>query len=286
MYENLVYTNLTEAKKLVGVNYLGNVAHSAKMKHSLSNGTATYCLYLAPADLSGYNVCPNSKYCKDFCLFTSGHNLMDIRKAGNIEDSSISQTRIKKTILFFENREFFMRWIIDEIKLHKFTAELNGYEFSVRLNGTSDICIEEFSLNGKCILDIFSDVQFYDYTKVYPYLKYAKKYSNFDLTYSYNGYNWTLCNQALKDGFRVSVVFEKLRATKKLLVREQQAFPLTYKGYKVVNGDKYDMRYLDGQGVIVGLEYKQTAMATKDGKNFTPDTAFIVKHNDSSNFWG
>lgn len=294
MFENLVYTNLVEAKKLVGVSYLGNVAHSAKLLHSLSNGTATYCLYLAPSDLSGYNVCPNGKYCKDFCLFTSGHNLMDIRKqmASNndmdlsIITSKITRSRIIKTKLFFENRTFFMRWLIDEIRIAKLTAEVNGYDFSVRLNGTSDIKVTDFEFNGECILDIFKDVQFYDYTKVYPYLALTKKFSNYDITYSYNGYNWSLCEQALKSGYRVSVVFEKVRAKKGKLVREQQILPKTFKGYKVINGDNSDIRYVEPSGVIVGLEFKQTAQAIKDGKNITPDTQFIVKRNNTDCYWG
>lgn len=294
MFENLVYTNLVEAKKIVGVSYLGNVAHSAKLLHSLSNGTATYCLYLAPSDLSGYNVCPNGRYCRDFCLFTSGHNLMDIRKQISkgsdmeeaIKESKISNSRIIKTKLFFENRPFFMRWLIDEIKIAKLTAEINGYDFSVRLNGTSDIKVIDFELNGECILDIFKEVQFYDYTKVYPYLGLTKKFSNYDVTYSFNGYNWTLCEQALKGGYRVSVVFEKVRAKKGKLVREQQILPNTYKGYKVINGDASDIRYIEPTGVIVGLEFKQTAQASKNGLNFTPDTAFIVKRKDKECFWG
>lgn len=293
MFENLVYTNLVEAKKIVGVSYLGNVAHSAKLLHSLSNGTATYCLYLAPSDLSGYNVCPNGRYCRDFCLFTSGHNLMDIRKQISkgsdmeeaIKESKISNSRIIKTKLFFENRPFFMRWLIDEIKIAKLTAEINGYDFSVRLNGTSDIKVTDFELNGECILDIFKEVQFYDYTKVYPYLGLTKKFSNYDVTYSFNGYNWTLCEQALKGGYRVSVVFEKVRAKKGKLVREQQILPNTYKGYKVINGDASDIRYIEPTGVIVGLEFKQTAQASKNGLNFTPDTAFIVKRKDKECFW-
>ena len=39
-------------------------------------------------------------------------------------------------------------------------------EFSIRLNGTSDLSLLTFKLGGKNILEIFNDVQFYDYTKV------------------------------------------------------------------------------------------------------------------------
>jgi len=36
----------------------------------------------------------------------------------------------------------------------------------------------------------------------------------------------------------------------------KNALPLTYQGYKVINGDLSDERYLDEKGVIVGLKYK------------------------------
>ena len=33
--------------------------------------------------------------------------------------------------------------------------------------------------------------------------------------------------------------------------------PKTYLGFKVIDGDKYDMRYLDDKNVIVGLKFKK-----------------------------
>jgi hypothetical protein len=166
-YENLNYVNFAQAKRDVNVSYLGNVSHSTKLLHSLTEKQiSTYGIYLAPADLSGYNVCPNSAACKEHCLFGSGQAMMDIRSGKN---TSIN-ARIRKTKLFFENRDYFMQWTIAEITKYKLLADLEGIEFSVRLNCTSDINIADFVYNGKNICDIFPDVQFYDYTKVYNYL--------------------------------------------------------------------------------------------------------------------
>ena len=64
--KDLKYKNFAQAKRDVKVSYLGNVAHSTKLSHSLEKiNMSTYGIYLAPADLSGYNVCPNSSMCQN-----------------------------------------------------------------------------------------------------------------------------------------------------------------------------------------------------------------------------
>ena len=268
-YENLDYKNFRQAKVDVGVSYMGRTSHSPKLIHSLDNKEiSTYGIYLAPADLSGYNVCPNSSMCKEHCLFGSGQTMMDILSNKN----RTVQTRIKKTRLFFENKPYFMNWVVNEIKLEKLKAELNGYAFSVRINCTSDISINDLEFNGVNICNIFPDVQFYDYTKVYDNLKYTKMYPNYDLTYSYNGVNWTACEKALSNGNRVAVVFEK-------------KLPKTFNGYRVIDGDLYDARYIDDKNVIVGLKLKMVANNIKNGKYVKPTTKFVVKFGDERCEW-
>ena len=46
--------------------------------------------------------------------------------------------------------------------------------------------------HGMNILEIFPDVQFYDYTKVYSRIGLLKKYPNYDLTYSFRELGWNL----------------------------------------------------------------------------------------------
>lgn len=263
-YENLNYVNFAQAKRDVNVSYLGNVSHSTKLLHSLTEKQiSTYGIYLAPADLSGYNVCPNSAACKEHCLFGAGQAMMDILSGKN----TAINARIRKTKLFFENRDYFMQWTIAEITKYKLLAELEGIEFAVRLNCTSDINISDFVYDGKNICDIFPDVQFYDYTKVYNYLENVNKFPNYDLTYSFNGYNWAACERALQKGIRVAVVFEK-------------HLPKTFYGYRVINGDNYDSRYYDEKNVIVGLKFKIVANTIKHGKFVLPKTPFVVAPND------
>jgi hypothetical protein len=275
--ENFVYGH--ELKNM-GVSYLGSVAQSTKMRLSYENGTMTYCLYLAPADMSGYNVCPNSEHCKQFCLNGSGQNKCDQLSRG-VEGSLINRSRIKKTRKFYEDRDTFMRMLIHELRRYQKAAKEKGMEFSVRLNGTSDLSPVLFKDpdTGKNILELFSDVQFYDYTKVPSRIKLMQRYSNYDLTLSYNGYNWDDCEKFLNAGGKVAVVFfsEKL--------------PKSFHGYPITDGNGYDMRYLDPAKHIIGLHYHKTAndyyIDEKDGRRKfrVPETPFVVKVNDEFVDW-
>lgn len=245
------FTTIGSAKKLTGLSYLGSVASSSKIAKGLKYNEMTYILYLAPAEQSGYNVCPMStEECRTACLSESGHNRIDVKK------NAINKARIKKTKLFFEERDFFMSWLVTEITKAKIDADTKGYRFSVRINGTSDIDLTTFKIGGRNILEIFPLIQFYDYTKVSKRFKLLDKYDNYDLTYSFSGYNMIQCLDLLenKKG-RVAMVFEG------------KVLPQSFMGYKVIDGDEYDMRYLDKQGVIVGLKFKKVRNKIDTNRN-------------------
>lgn len=239
----MIYTNKTQARKLTGLSFLGSVSATTKHQKSLKYDELTYTLYLAPAKMSGYEVCPmRSKECTKLCLNESGMNKMTQKVKGDV----INDARIKKTKLFFENRQFFMSWLVDEIKSAKLKADKLGFKFSVRLNNTSDITPESFYMdidNKKLnVLQIFPKVKFYDYTKVPNRDGLVKKYKNYDLTFSFSGTNFTDCVNMLNNNIRVAVVFKEV--------------PTKFWGRKVIDGDVYDMRYHDKKNVIVGLKYK------------------------------
>lgn len=260
-FSGLVYTTYAKAKKEVGVSYLGGVSHSTKLLHSKTAlNIATYGVYLAPSNISGYNVCQNSDSCREHCLFGSGHTMIDILsgRMGAVE------ARIKKTRLWKQNPTYFMKFLISEIRREEKKAKRKGFEFSVRLNCTSDINISEMNYEGVNICNIFPNVQFYDYSKIYSHLDNVKKFANYDITFSFTGSNWKICELALKKGVRIGVVFEK-------------NLPKKFHGYEVVNGDSYDARYYDADNVVVGLRYKMTASAIKDSKFTMPKTPFIVQ---------
>ena len=260
---SMKFTTIGNAKKLTGLSYLGSVASSSKIAKGLKYNEMTYILYLAPAEQSGYNVCPGSTAeCREACLTESGHNRIDVKK------NAINKARIKKTKLFFEHREFFMGWLVAEISKAKVDAIAKGFTFSVRLNGTSDIQPTLFKFNGKVIFDIFNEVTFYDYTKVANRFKLLDKYSNYDLTYSFSGYNMLQSLELLENNKgRVAMVFEG------------KQLPISFMGYKVIDGDAYDMRHLDETGVIVGLKFKfvRTKIDTAHNKFIIPmDSKFSV----------
>jgi hypothetical protein len=246
------FKSIAEAKRQTGLSYLGMVNSSAKHEKNAKYNEMVYALYLAPASLSGYNVCPKSNAeCRALCLHESGQNKMD--------KGRITNSRIKKTKLFFEDRQFFMEWLVAEIRMHKKSAEKKGYHFSIRLNNTSDISPEQFhmEINGerKNVLQLFPDVQFYDYTKVDNRVALLNKYNNYDLTFSFDGYNWDTCNKLLQRNVRVAVVFN-------------YAVPAVWNGYNVINGDMYDVRFKDDKNVIVGLKYKQVRNKLKNDMKF------------------
>ena len=268
-----------KALDLIGVNYLGNVATSAKIKKSLKNGTMTYCVYLAPYNMAGtingkqINVCPNGEHCHAVCLNNSGRNKADILIHG-AEKSIINNARIKKTRFFYQDRETFMQVLIHEIRKAQRKAKRLNYDFSVRLNGTSDISPDAFKYNGLSILDIFPEVMFYDYSKRPRAMKENFAHDNYDVTFSFDGYNFDRCEEYLKMGGNVAVVFFG------------DTLPKTFKGYKVIDGNVDDTRYMDEKGVIVGLHYHVTANdyyrnETTNKREFhAPKTKFVVLPED------
>lgn len=255
------FTTIAQAKKQTGLSYLGGIATSAKISHSKQySHQYTYGMYLAPADLSGHNVCSHStKECKMGCLNTSGR--AGIEKFTGT--TKIHDSRVKKTKLFFEERAFFMAWLIAEIKQAQAKAIRDNYFFSVRLNATSDIDWANVPVDGKNIFQIFPDVLFYDYTKNAG--KFINKPLNYHLTYSYTGRNWNLCEELLALGYNIAMVFN---------VKHEADLPATYKGYAVVNGDLTDYRIDDAKGIIIGLKWKRIANRANEKKVL--NSCFVV----------
>lgn len=259
------FTTIQKAKEQTGLSYLGNINSSAKMmKNKKVNHQYTYAIYLAPANTSGYNVCSHSTpECRSGCLATSGRAGMDIMSGKN----RIKNCRIRKTRLFYEEPEFFMAWMIAEIKYFQRKAQKDGFYFSVRINATSDIDWAKVLVNGKNIFEIFHDVNFYDYTKNPG--KFDDMPINYHITFSYTGRNWQLCEALLKAGHNIAMVFN---------VKKETELPAKYKGYTVINGDLTDYRIADANGIIVGLKWKR--IANKEAEKQILQSCFVIQPND------
>jgi len=255
----MIFTTISSARKDTGLSYLGNINSSSKIiKNTKVSGQYTYILYLAPAQISGYNTCSHSTLlCRSGCLATSG-------RAGIGKDNKIQQARIKKTKLFFEEQDFFMQWMIAEIKMFQQKAIKDGYGFSVRLNGTSDIDWQKILYNNQNIFDIFPNIQFYDYTKNIN--KFLKAPTNYHLTYSYTGENWSNCLSLLEKKYNVAVIFN---------INKNKQLPSHYKDFLVIDGDLTDFRPNDPKGVIVGLRWKRIQDSSIN--NYVKHSAFVIQ---------
>ena len=228
-------------------------------------GYMTYILYLAPhtQNSKGINLCSHaSKGCAKACLFGSGSARFDNVQLG----------KTNKTEWFLHNRVEFLEKLDKEIiaikkkAIHKDTE--NVLTPTIRLNGTSDIAWEKFKIrDNKNIFDLHSDIQFYDYTK--NHVRFEKQLpTNYHLTFSMSEDNKYKSLELLSKGHNVAMVFG---------IKNENQLPNEYLGYKVINGDKDDLRFLDDKNVIVGLKYKLLTGKGSKGKNDYSENDFIIK---------
>jgi hypothetical protein len=239
------------------VKLLTPAASNTKTAKNASMGNyLSYILHLAPARMSGYNVCPMaSRGCEAACLNTAGRGQFQSVQAG----------RLRKTKMFFEAREQFLQLLVADLQAVVRKAERESMQAVVRLNGTSDLnWLSIKTDNGQNVFERFPSIQFYDYTKIIVHLKRLKLsgLSNYHLTFSKSEDNNAAANEALKLGFNVAAVFA---------VKGAEDLPATYAGRPLIDGDSHDLRFLDlkpadGIGAVVGLKAK--GRARKDASGF------------------
>jgi hypothetical protein len=226
-----------------------------KIIKGMKQGYNTYILHLAPANLSGHETCPKrTAGCTSACLNTAGRGGMF--KKGETTNT-IQKARIRKTQLFFSNRDEFFHQLINDIELAIKQSARLGLTPVFRLNGTSDLSFEKYSImgTGKNIFQLFPQVQFYDYTKILG--RKVAHIDNYHLTFSAADGNDADVLGAIAQGYNVATVFG---------MKKTQPMPETYNGRPVFNGDESDLRFLDPKGVIVGLYAK--GKAKKDTSGF------------------
>jgi len=237
-----------------------------KLMKGEKKGYLSFVLHLAPASVSGWNVCAGATAgCEAACLNTAGRggipNAKSVTVAGRHGDivvpNAIQAARIRKTAMFFQDRETFMELLAKEIAAAIKYAEKRGLIPVFRLNGTSDLrweSIRPACFGGKNIMEMFPDVQFYDYTKL---ANRKALPANYHLTFSLAENNEVQAFAALANGLNVAAVFRKV--------------PAVFMGAAVVDGDETDLRFLDPKGVIVGLKAK--GKAKRDTTGFVKEAA-------------
>lgn len=223
-----------------------SIESDAKTRKGSARGYLTGILYLAPDRISGaINVCPNaSPACRQACLYSAGRGSF----------SNVQKARIEKTVFYVKDRESFLSTLKANVQSLYTKAKAKRMTPTVRLNGTSDIGWERYT-----VFQEFPKVRFYDYTKskarMLAFLS-GSMPSNYSLTFSRSETNESDALDILSMGGNVSVVF-------------RSTLPKTWNGYPVINGDETDLRFLDPKGVVVGLIAK--GKAKKDTSGFVVD---------------
>lgn len=206
-------------------------------------GYFTAVLHLAPAKLSGVNLCPSaSAGCIKACLNTAGRGQMN----------TVQTARVKRSRFMIENRQGFFDQLRKEIRAFIKRCKKLGLNPALRLNATSDVMWE---LSG--IMAEFPTVQFYDYTAIEARMT-ANLPDNYHLTFSLKENNLDKALRVLSQGGNVAAVF-------------RNKLPKYWNGYRVIDGLAHDLRFLDGENVVVGLLAK--GKAKRDLSGFVQDVA-------------
>ena len=269
-------TDLNAIQKQYKVNFKTLLSTNPKTEKSK---VQTYILHLAPADISGVNVCAGAGNCKKICLHFAGNPVYMTNKQA---------ARVRRTLAFAADRQRFARLIVCAIldKLNKH----DGEPLAFRLNGTSDIAWENVDftvtpafaafcrvkfgailpLGQRNIFEIFNfmrdntgeNVTFYDYTKIRRNWAECKRLG-YHLTFSFDGWdnasNLKIASDAMANNVNLAAAFnirkghdliwDALSADK--VKRWLGAVPI------VCDGDLTDYRPADPKGgVIIGLRFK------------------------------
>jgi hypothetical protein len=216
----------------------------------------TAILYMTPykvmVDGKLFNSCSMAAMasCIEGCLYSAGRGAFN----------NVQTARQRKAEWFYRDRDSFMAQLVIDVAKFANYCRKRDIQPCIRLNGTTDIRWELILIDGKNIFELFPNVQWYDYTKI-PNRK-VSHLSNYHLTWSYSAANpkyEQLFDEVISNGMSVAVVFRKPVNLK------------TWRGYKVVDGDKDDLRFLDPKQSIVALYAK--GKAKKDTSGFVVDIA-------------
>ena len=200
-----------------------------------TQGRLTAIVYLAPANMSGRELCVSrTEECTIGCLGIT---------SGLLVTKTSQQSMIWKTALRFGAPDLYFTLLAIEIKALIAKAKRLGFAPRVRLDGTSDIG------DGEKMCRLFPECGFYEYTKVVRRAMRWHKMNipNLRVALSFQGYNWTECAEYVKAGGVVAMTTD---------LTKHDAKPDTFKGFPVIDGDKHDDVSADPSGCIRMLSWK------------------------------
>jgi len=169
------------------------------------------------------------------------------------------KARARRTRMLRHNGAAFWGAVRSEITALVKRAARKGSAPVVRMDGTSDLDL------ARMVRAEFPMVMFYDYTKsarrMHEWLsaRAAGTAGNRWITFSRSETNDAKSREILAAGGNVAVVFS---------TRKGEALPAEWSGYRVIDGDTHDWRFLDaaeGPGVVVGLRAKGAARRDRSG---------------------
>lgn len=235
---------------------------SPKLAHVV-DGYLSRVLYGAPGTASGVaNTCTNaSPGCAIGCIFYTGRGEGD-----NSVSNTIHAARIARTRLMFRDPVGFMHLLSRELSATVRAASREGKIPAVRLNGMTDIpwdtlaCVRD-DVWYTNVYEAFPEIRFYEYTKVYAYWERSRAIPNLHVTFSLSESNDAQAARVLAAGGNVAAVVRGGFA----------ATDGTWSGYRAIDGDAYDLRFLDPENCVVVLRVKGRANAKHDGGGFFRD---------------
>ena len=193
-----------------------------------------------------HNLCAMAETakCHEGCLFTAGRGAMN----------TVQRGRERKTLLLLSDPVAFYDALYKDIETFQRRCLKNMITPCIRLGGTDD------KGDGIRIAKMFPLSQFYDYTKVIK-RAYQKLPANYHITLSYSEADMKYADEVVmavvNTGVNMAVVF-------------RNKLPDTFRGLRVIDGDKDDLRFLDPKGVVVGLVAKGKK-AKQDKSGFVID---------------
>jgi hypothetical protein len=235
--------DVPELSHRIRLNVLTEPSSNPKTHKSLKMGYLTAGLHLAPANESGIaNLCAaHSPGCAAACIYHSGRASFS---------PVVKPARIERTRMLLEEPRLFWSMLRTDLMLLQRAARRRDLKPAVRLNVTSDLSWELMPTAFDSIIDEHPAIQFYDYTKKPG----RSTPANYHLTFSRSEINERVALRELDAGRNVAVVFA-------------HRVPGIWESWPVIDGDDHDCRWLDPQGVVVGLLAKGKR-AKADGSGF------------------
>lgn len=245
--ENIEYLNAENT---------GVFSGSVKVDKGLKRKVITIVRYLQPAGkVSRKSLCPfaESAGCERDCLVSSGM----------LGKTPAQRAVTKRTVLMLLRPVNFIAAQDREITAAAKKAKRDGFDFAVRLNGTTD-------RDEQLVYKRHPTVQFYEYTKCIAFIErntLENVHYTFSLSMAYGARKSAVT--ALERGYNIATAWNTKGAQ-----GDSLELPTDLPSF-----DKDDLRYMDPQGSVGSLTSKGTNLEHRQALDSVKDTFWITSAN-------